>query len=747
MRRISLALALVGAMAATGCGTGSTGAAKAGTAPGVAEGTFRITVQNGQGQTRNATTGVLPLELRGGVVTSTPAGIECGEGVAVQRCEAEFPVGTAVTMTATAIAPKQFLQWSGDCQGTGPCSFSGGADRYLVASFGTYAEQGAHPNWSAAADHGAQYRAWKADPVAYGFACTQCHGADLRGVGIAVSCYGCHAHPQLRGPGVDGAFANGPEVTTECVKCHAKEASDFMQTQHWTWKGPTPELQALSDFQLRDPLALADASGAGTIGKVNLVNNFCVSLASNEKRCDQCHAGYGTTVSARAPANATDATRVDCLICHSALVRGNMTGGYQKVPGNFGAAGGTAPLKDSANAIVGSPTRDNCGFCHFNGGGADSVKILSTSLVNPAAAVDVHMTGSGANLTCASCHADANHRVKGAGVHTPTNTARTSCEECHGAAPHADAGLNGHTDVLACQTCHIPAYSRGQPGKIDWDWATAGNKGAGTGAAPPAGLSVGTIYGCLDVATNATTDLGAGNYANGCPAGTVKVKMYDYMKGHFAWGIHVKPTYRWYDGRMTHVTTLDKGALTAPETGLTPDARITLSAPIGSASDPKAKIFPFKLMTGRQPVYVDGDRSFIITPKLFAAAGDTNAFWGVTGSPGYVYTPAGGETVSQGTWVSTASPTPTPIETTFSTAFRNGSVAAGQLDVSATMTRFDGTTGWDWRYTKMYMDLNHEVAPKAQALACAMCHSDAPAIDWTQLGYACANPMSCPKRP
>ena len=74
--------------------------------------------------------------------------------------------------------------------------------------------------------------------------------------------------------------------------------------------------------------------------------------------------------------------------------------------------------------------------------------------------------------------------MKGAGIHIPTNTARVSCEECH-TTPHATATINGHLDTVACQTCHIPAYSRGQPGKIDWDWATAGYK------------SKGSIYVCL----------------------------------------------------------------------------------------------------------------------------------------------------------------------------------------------------------------------------------------------------------
>ena len=106
-----------------------------------------------------------------------------------------------------------------------------------------------------------------------------------------------------------------------------------------------------------------------------------MSVTSNEKRCEQCHAGYGKDgKSARDPANAGNATLVDCLICHSGLVKGNMRAGYAKVQANFGAAGytvtaaATAEQPNAAASAIQRPTRDNCGFCHFNAGGADSVK-------------------------------------------------------------------------------------------------------------------------------------------------------------------------------------------------------------------------------------------------------------------------------------------------------------------------------------------------------------------------------------
>jgi hypothetical protein len=568
-------------------------------------------------------------------------------------------------------------------------------------------------------------------------------------------------------------LANGPAVTAECVKCHAAQAEAFMQTQHWTWEGSTPELYDVgADF-----LPTTTLKNPGTIGKANLVNNYCVSVAANERRCDQCHAGYGnatTNLSARTATMVNDPTRVDCLVCHTSKIQGNMAGSasatsaegalYNKVAGAFGAAGyavgpgSSVATPDQLRSFAQSiqrPTRENCGYCHFNGGGADSVKIMGTQLRSPAVGTDVHMSADaangGQNMTCADCHAVPGHGIKGAGVHTPTNGARLECSECHGDAPHANATLDAHTATIACQTCHIPAYSRAMPQKTDWDWSTAGWK-------TPAFPHPATIYVCVSGTTEVAYD-----GANCATAGGTKVKKYDYMKGTFSWGQNVAPSYRWYDGTMTHVTTDDVGAFTI-ETGLTPDLddRITLSSPRGARGS--GKIFPFKVMKGRQAVYVDGSSSFIITPNLFhdGADGADGGFWGVLAAqpPGtvhsYAYTspvttdafgaPAGplsGDFVlGAGSGTATAFGgytfgTTYAIETLLSKAFTKGATLAGQYS-GPTMSRFDGVNpGWDWRYTKMYLDLEHEVAPAAQAIgaggSCAACHGPSPVIPICEL--------------
>ncbi|HYC36335.1 MAG TPA: DUF4214 domain-containing protein [Usitatibacter sp.] len=68
-----------------------------------------------------------------GLVTSSPAGIECGA-----TCTAGFPGGTNVTLLATAPPGSRFEGWSGGgCSGTGSCVVSLNAAAWVTATFGT----------------------------------------------------------------------------------------------------------------------------------------------------------------------------------------------------------------------------------------------------------------------------------------------------------------------------------------------------------------------------------------------------------------------------------------------------------------------------------------------------------------------------------------------------------------------------------------------------------------------------------
>lgn len=513
-------------------------------------------------------------------------------------------------------------------------------------------------------------------------------------------------------PALQGPFASGYQVTAACVTCHPSAAQEFMATIHWKWKGPTPQLVSATD--------LKTVLNPGNIGKATLINNFCVGVASNEKRCDQCHAGYGgdpdgtkPQKSARAyaaynPADSTSdssiplANRVDCLVCHA-----DPATGYAKDPKNFGNPLPTLDLSKIAKRLV-KPTRANCGSCHFYAGGGDNVKLMGSSLKDPGKDADVHM---GKGMTCADCHAMPGHKFKGAGVHTPANDGRAACSDCHGMTPHAKLGdgkqLDDHVTRVACQTCHIPAFSRTQFAKMDWDWSTAGDNGKGSAG----------------VVTTKVNEAGQPD-PNGTPVTT-----YDYMKGSFVWKRNVRPAYAWYNGQMTHQLIGDKADFT--QLGLDPNddsKRINLGMPVGSLADPKAKIHPFKLFRGRQAVYVDGASSFVVNPNVFGPG----SLWAVVQAPGYSYD----STAMQGLW---------------STALTKGAQLAGQVSSSTTLSPFDSTSGkgWAFRYTKLYMDLNHEVSPKAKALGangtCSDCHSATPKVPVCEL-YAGASkkPWGCP---
>jgi hypothetical protein len=86
-----------------------------------------------------------------------------------------------------------------------------------------------------------------------------------------------------------------------------------------------------------------------------------------------------------------------------------------------------------------------------------------------------------------------------------------------------------------------------------------------------------------------------------------------------------------------------------------------------------------------------------------------------------------------------AAATPHAIESLLADVFTKGAIAAGQVPAgTATFAKYAGagTTGWDWRYTKMYLDLEHEVAPATQAIgatSCTECHGASPAIPICEL--------------
>jgi octaheme c-type cytochrome (tetrathionate reductase family) len=442
-------------------------------------------------------------------------------------------------------------------------------------------------------------------------------------------------------------FASGPEVTEACLSCHTEADDQIMHSIHFKWDYTHP------------------VTGQ-ELGKKNVINAFCGSVAGNEPRCTSCHAGYGwEDMSVPAETEATP----DCLVCH------DRSGQYTKTatgaghppldpvaPGTktiTGAAAWAVDLNMAAQS-VGMPGRDNCGNCHFYGGGGDNVKHgdLSSALYNPAFNVDVHMSPDGQNFTCSTCHVSNQHEWAGSRYSVlasdPEGTGKpgerrdvATCQSCHGTEPHPvtlkGVKLNDHTDVLACQTCHIPSFARGGIAtKTFWDWSTAGR---------------------LD--------------QNGKPIAEHDFiqsdgkHLHSYMsqKGDFKWEEEAKPLYAWFDGQVEYTT---------GEAKIDPTKVVEINKVTGDPEDGTSRIWPFKRMEGRQAY--DKVNDTLVFTHVWGPKSDT-AFW-----TNFEWGPA--------------------IEAGMKAAGREYSGEYGFID------------------THMYWPITHMVAPADQALDCVECHAE-----------------------
>ena len=217
---------------------------------------------------------------------------------------------------------------------------------------------------------------------------------------------------------------------------------------------------------------------------------------------------------------------------------------------------------------------------------------------------------------------------------------RVECTDCHDAPIHEDERLNTHTQKIACQTCHIPIYAKTRPTKIYWDWSTAGLDKE----------PIKDQYG---------------------------MELYSKRKGTFAWGQNMQPEYFWYNGKSERYLKGDN---------LNPNEILSLNKPLGEHIGRESKLYPFKVMHGKQ-IY-DSGFNYLIIPQLFGG------YW------------------KHYDW---------------NQAAEAGMTAAG-LDYSG---------NYDWIETEMYWKLNHMISPKDKALTCDDCHGPGKdkRINWIRLGY------------
>jgi len=321
-------------------------------------------------------------------------------------------------------------------------------------------------------------------------------------------------------------FKTGPEVTQACLVCHADAGKQVLKTAHWKWES--------------EPTPIPGREGLFTTGKKKSINNFCIGIQGNWASCTSCHAGYGWD---SADFDFNDETHIDCLVCH------DNSGTYRK--GKSGLPVEGVDLLDAAKS-VGVPTRENCGGCHFRGGGGNAVKHgdLDESLYYPTEGIDVHMGRY--DFQCVDCHRTKDHVIAGRSTTVSlTNENQVACTDCHNPKLHEDERINAHTDTVACQTCHIPEIAVEQATKTHWDWSKAGD-----------------------------------------PSREEDTHHYLKIKGEFVYEKHLKPEYRWFNGfanRYLKGDEINVGGVTA------------LNAPRGDIRDPNAKIWPFKIHRAEQP--------------------------------------------------------------------------------------------------------------------------------------------------
>lgn len=340
-----------------------------------------------------------------------------------------------------------------------------------------------------------------------------------------------------------GPFETGRDVTRACLECHEGEGQEVMRTAHFRWEG--------------EPADLPGRPEPVSMGKKNVINNFCISVQSNWSGCTSCHVGYGWEDDTF---DFSDPENVDCLVCHE------QSGEYAKMAGGYPAEG--VDLVAVAQSVA-TPSRDNCGSCHFRGGGGDAVKHgdLDASLANPRARVDVHMGTHG--LVCIDCHKTEDHDMLGRALSVSVdNTNQVLCTDCHVEAPHEDTRLNNHLSAVACETCHIPQVAIREATKTHWDWSAAGQ----------------------DLPEDA----------------------HEYLKkkGRFEYEQGLRPEYLWFNGKGDRYLLGDV---------LDPEEETDLNPPRGDIMDPGARISPFKIHKALQPY--DRQYNTLMIPKTVGEGG------------------------------------------------------------------------------------------------------------------------------
>ncbi len=462
----------------------------------------------------------------------------------------------------------------------------------------------------------------------------------------------------------------------------------------------------------------------------------CNALASGANQIAQLHVSYFTE-------HDYEGTE-SCMNCHGPVGEEMLTNAHftwQGVSANITDYEGDTNGKTNLinNFCIAVPSNEGrCTHCHagygwddntFSGSDRNSVDCLichdqsgsykkgktSAGLPDPAVDLDIVArsvalnNGVPTNDNCIFCHANAGggdnvkhgdlamaiaNTTRDFDVHMGTDGADFDCVECHQVMKDAggemlDHGIGGmpiHSiddgDMKGCIDCH------------------------GDQASTHAGLSVQPVtdaHGTLACqvchipafARNASAPTkmewyweDAGKAFDPPPPNDPATgkPTWDNKKGTFVWANDVRPELLYFDGKWDRMMINKNDQYTA--------LPVVLAKPTADYTTPGAMIYPFKKMIGNQPA--DAGNQTMLVPHLFGPKGGPNAFWG---------------------------------SYDWNLALQDGATYNGQTYTGA----------YDFVDTVMYLTVNHEIAPKEQALGmdsnCGDCHLEGQ-IEWTELGWS-----------
>lgn len=391
---------------------------------------------------------------------------------------------------------------------------------------------------------------------------------------------------------------DGPST---CIACHSDAGSEVLNSMHGSWIGDTPNVPNIT----------------GAAGKWGQTNNYCTDPQLADFACLKCHVSLVAPLDAQGKVDMSKtkltAPDMDCLQCHQTNYFATFMPVASTATSYYSCADGAThvyqtPLPEAdgkihkamrldlapgqtALSLARTPHRPNnatcVSKCHAAAGGGDGIKRgdISSAMVDPTTAVDVHLSSAGtAKLTCTSCHSStdaqgkSNHQIPGRGNDMrgeDLGSAIKTCVTCHPTMDdgngHALAGVRGepdrHVAHVACTSCHIDSFGKGISTEMTRDWT-----------AP-----VWSAAGCE----------GQGAYVGA----TTK-------------GANVVPEFRFWNSTSWVFDRNGADGLTTDPI----DGGLAMSYPLGGIND---KLYPFKVHTSKNPIDGSSGKTNFDVLKMF----------------------------------------------------------------------------------------------------------------------------------